>query len=504
MAKREQWGSRVGFILAAIGSAVGLGNIWRFPYTVAKNGGGAFLIPYLVALFTAGIPLLILEFGLGHKLRTSAPGVFGRLNKKWQALGWWQTAIAFVITVYYVAVIGWALSYVFFSIDLSWGKDTVEFFTKSYLGISGSPFEFDGLRMGSLIPLTIVWIINFVVLAFGIKGGIEKANKIFMPILFISIIIITVRGLTLPGAFNGLDYLFKPDFSKILEGKVWVAAYGQIFYSLSICFSIMLAYSSYLPKKSDIVNNAFITAFGNCSFSILAAIAVFSILGNMALNSGQGIDAVAKDGIGLAFFVFPQAINGLPNFRELFGTLFFLCLFFAGMSSSMSIIEATVSAVSDKFSMHRLKSLSIICGVGFVVSLVFVTGAGLYVLDIVDHFINNYGVALAGLVEAVLIGWFFKLRSIRNYVNPISDFAVGNWWEVCLKVITPLILGVMIVLKVIEDISSAYEGYPIASLLVYGVGVVLFTIIAGFILSAIKGSKEFEVALDEGVNNNEF
>lgn len=203
MAKREQWGSRVGFILAAIGSAVGLGNIWRFPYTVAKkNGGGAFLIPYLVALFTAGIPLLILEFGLGHKMRTSAPGIFfGRLNKKWQALGWWQTTIAFVITVYYVAVIGWALSYVFFfSFDLSWGKDTADFFMNSYLGGSGSPFVFDGIRLGGLIPLIIVWGINFTVLAFGIKGGIEKANKIFfMPILFASIIIITIRGLTLPG-----------------------------------------------------------------------------------------------------------------------------------------------------------------------------------------------------------------------------------------------------------------------------------------------------------------
>ncbi|QUI23264.1 sodium-dependent transporter [Vallitalea pronyensis] len=504
MAKREQWGSRVGFILAAIGSAVGLGNIWRFPYTVAKNGGGAFLIPYLVALFTAGIPLLILEFGLGHKMRTSAPGIFGRLNKRWQKLGWWQTAIAFVITVYYVAIIGWALSYVIFSLDLSWGIDTADFFKHAYLKRTASPFDFDGIRLGGLIPLIIVWGINYIVLAFGIKGGIEKANKIFMPILFASIIIITIRGLTLPGAFNGLDYLFKPDFSKILEGRVWVAAYGQIFYSLSICFGIMLAYSSYLPKKSDIVNNAFITAFGNCSFSIIAGIAVFSILGNMALSSGKTVEAVAEGGIGLAFIVFPEAINGLPNFRELFGALFFLCLFFAGLSSSMSIIEATVSAVIDKFNMHRLKALSIICGVGFVVSVVFVTGAGVYVLDIVDHFVNNYGVAIAGLIEALLIGWFFNVRSIRNYVNPLSDFGVGNWWELCIKLVTPLILGIMVVLKVIDDIKQPYEGYPIAALLVYGVGVIVLTVVLGLILSSVKGSKTYELALDEGVKNNEF
>jgi NSS family neurotransmitter:Na+ symporter len=418
-------------------------------------------------------------------------------------LGWWQTIIAFAIMTYYVTVIGWALSYVFFSFNLAWGKDTVDFFLNSYLNISSSPFDLQGLHLSGLIPLVIVWAINYTVLAFGIKEGIEKANKIFMPILFISIIIIAIRGLTLPGAFNGLDYLFKPDFSKILQGEVWVAAYGQIFYSLSICFGIMLAYSSYLPKKSDIVNNAFITAFGNCSFSIIAAIVVFSILGNMALNSGQSVDAVAKGGIGLAFFVFPEAINGLPNFREIFGVLFFLCLFFAGMSSSMSIIESTVSAFSDKFNIKRIKALNIICGTGFLVSLIFVTGAGLYVLDIVDHFINNYGVAIAGLVEAILIGWFFNIKDIRNYVNPLSDFSVGKWWDICIKIITPLLLGIMIIFKIIEDITKPYEGYPVSALLVYGVGVVLCTVIVGNIISKREGSKEFEDTLEKGVNNNE-
>lgn len=504
MAKREQWGSRVGFILAAIGSAVGLGNIWRFPYTVAENGGGAFLIPYFIALFTAGIPLLILEFGLGHKMRTSAPGIFGRLNKRWQKLGWWQTVIAFFITSYYIAIVGWALSYVIFAFDLSWGKDTADFFINTYLKATDSPFNFGGIRLGGLVPLIIIWVINFTVLAFGIKGGIEKANKIFMPILFASIVIITIRGLTLPGAFDGLDYLFKPDFSKILDGRVWVAAYGQIFYSLSICFGIMLAYSSYLPKKSDIVNNAFITAFGNSSFSLIAGIGVFSILGNMALNSGKAVSEVAKGGIGLAFIVFPEAINGLPNFNQLFGALFFICLVFAGISSSMSIIETTVSAVSDKFNMKRIKSLSIICGLGFLISLIFVTGAGLYVLDIVDHFINNYGVAVAGLIEAVLLGWFFNLRSIRNYVNPLSDFGVGNWWEICIKIVTPLILGIMIVLKIIEDFRIPYEGYPVASLLVYGVGTIILIVVFGLIFSAVKGSDNFETSLEEGVNNNEL
>ena len=497
MAKREQWGSRVGFILAAIGSAVGLGNIWRFPYAVAENGGGAFLIPYFIALITAGIPILILEFGLGHKMRTSAPGIFGRLNSRWQKLGWWQTMIAFAIAIYYMAVIGWSLRYIIFAFDLSWGQDTSDFFFNSFLHGNGSAFNFN-FHLDLLIPIILIWVINFVVIAFGVKKGIEKATKVFMPILFLSIVIITIRGLTLPGALDGLNYFFKPDFSKILDGRVWIAAYGQIFYSLSICFGIMLAYSSYLPKKSDIVNNAFITAFGNCSFSLLSGIAVFSILGNMALNNGKAVAEVAKDGVGLAFVVFPSAINGLPSFNQIFGVLFFVSLFFAGVSSSISIIETVISAVTDKFNIKRITALSIICSLGLLLSLVYATGAGLYVLDIVDYFLNNYGVAVAGLIETILVTWFFNLRSIKDYVNPISDFSIGNWWIVCIKYITPLLLGVMTTLKICDDIIKPYGGYPLKAIYIYGIGIMAITIIAALVLSALKGSNEFQSHIKKG------
>jgi len=504
MQKRGQWGSRVGFILAAIGSAVGLGNIWRFPYTVASNGGGAFLIPYLIALLTAGIPLMILEFGLGQKLRTSAPGIFGKLNKKWEAFGWWQSFIAFVITTYYVVIVAWAMSYIIYGFQLAWGSDPASFFY-SYLGITDSPLEFGGLRSNVLFTLLIIWAINITVILLGVKKGIERANKIFMPLLFISMIVITLRGLTLPGALDGLDFLFAPDFSKILSGKVWIAAYGQVFMSLSICFGIMLVYSGYLPKKSDIVNNAFITAFGNCSFSLLAGIAVFSILGYMAHTQALPVSEVAGNGgIGLAFVVFPQALASLPGLNGIFGALFFICLVFAGLSSSISIVENVVMSVSDKFNMGRTKAIIITCSIMFVCSLLFVTGSGLYLLDIVDHFINSYGVAVAGLIEAILIGWFFNLESIRNYVNPISDFQVGKWWNICIKFVTPLLLGIMSIASVINDINNPYEGYPLKALMIFGVLLLVATIIGAFILSNVKGSKVFEDHISEGVDFDEF
>ena len=491
MGERGEWGTRAGFILAAVGSAIGLGNIWRFPYTTASNGGGAFLIAYIIALLTAGIPIMILEFGLGHKMKRSAPGAFKKLGANWEWLGWWQAAISFVIAVYYTAIIGWAMSYMMYSLNLSWGEDTKGFFFGNYLGLTDGPFNLGGLQMKVFIPLILVWGINYIVLRGGVKKGIEKANKVFMPILIVLIIIIAIRGITLPGAAAGLNYMFKPDFSKILNGRVWVAAYGQIFFSLSIAFAIMITYSSYLPKETDIVNNAFITSFANCGFSLLAGIAVFSVLGYMAHAQGVGVEEVAGAGVGLAFIVFPQAINSLPGLNGLFGILFFASLVFAGLSSSMSIIEVFNAGIMDKFNMSRKKALAWACGVGFIFSAIFATGGGLYVLDIADHFINNYGIVGAGLVEAIVIAWMFKLTFIKDHVNPISDFPVGPWFDICLKYITPALLGVMLILNVYEDIVHPYEGYPAAALIVMGVAVATLAIVAGFIVAKIKGSDEF-------------
>ncbi|MDN5305341.1 MAG: neurotransmitter:Na+ symporter, family [Fusobacteriaceae bacterium] len=483
---RGEWSSRIGFIMATIGSAIGLGNIWRFPYTVASNGGGAFLIPYLIALLTAGIPILILEFGLGHKIRSSAPGVFGKLNKKWKVLGWWQTAIAFAITVYYIMVIAWAFGYLIHSFTLAWGNDPKAFLFGDYLKLSSSPLHIGGLNFTVLIPLVIVWGINYIVLSFGIKDGIEKASKIFMPLLIVSLLIMVIRGLTLPGAMKGLEYFFKPDFTKLLDARVWVAAYGQIFYSLSIAFGIMLAYSSYLPKDSDIVNNAFITGLGNSSFSLLSGIAVFAILGYMAQSQGVDVKDVASAGVGLAFIVFPKAINALPGMNNLFGIVFFSSLLFAGLSSSISIIETVVAAIVDNFNITRKKAINSVILIGGTVSLIFATGAGLYILDIADHYINNYGVALSGLIEIILLAWFYNLESVREYVNPLSDFKVGNWWNFTIKYLTPAILGVMTILNIVQDIKKPYEGYSLTAIGLYGAGFVLATVVLAKIFDKLS------------------
>ena len=459
MTKREQWGSRVGFVLAAIGSAIGLGNIWRFPYVAYENGGGAFFIPYLFAMLTAGIPFLILEFGVGHKIRGSASNIFKTLSPNWEWVGWWQILVSFVISVYYVAVVGWSISYFVLAFNQGWGTDTAGFFFKEYLALSDGPFNLGSIRMPILAAVVAAWAITWFVLFKGVKQGIEAASKVFMPLLFIMVIIITLRAVTLPGSHEGVNWMFKPDFSALLDIKVWVAAYGQLFFSLSVGFAIMLTYSGYLPEKSDISNNAFITAFCNCGFSILCGILVFSVLGSMAQAQGVGVDEVVKSGVSLAFVTIPKAINNLPG-PAFFGTLFFLALVFAGLSSMISICEVSVKALMDKFDLERKRAVTLYCGIGFLFSLVFTTQAGLYILDIVDHFINNFGVLAGGLVEIIFLSWFCKLDVFKEHINAISDFRIGAWWNFCLKILTPVVLGYMSIANLIKDIQNPYEGYP--------------------------------------------
>lgn len=412
------------------------------------------------------------------------------MNPRWEWLGWWQVFVSFVISVYYVVIIGWAISFVYFSLSQAWGSDAVGFFVGDYLGLTGGPFELGGIRWGILAAVVIAWLINYIVLLGGVKRGIETANKIFMPLLFILTIIIAIRGITLPGAVDGLNYLFQPDFSRILDYKVWTAAYGQIFFSLSICFAIMIAYSSYLPRKSDIVNNGFMTAFINCGFSLLAGLAVFGVLGFMANAQGVELKEVVNSGVMLAFTTFPTAISEMPVAPELFGIMFFLSLVFAGLSSEISINEAVISSLMDKFNAPRKKVVNIYCLVAFLISLVFVTGAGLYILDIVDHFINNFGIVFAGLLEVILIGWLFGLNKLKDHINPISDFRVGTWWNVMLIAVTPLVLGYMAVANLIGDLTAPYEGYPTSALLVMGWLVVIAVVIMGFVMKAVPWKDE--------------
>ncbi|MGR5185010.1 sodium-dependent transporter [Photobacterium damselae] len=491
---REQWGSRAGFILAAVGSAIGLGNIWRFPYMAYENGGGAFFIPYLFAMLTAGIPFMIMEFTLGHKLRSAAPRAFAKLGGKYEWLGWFQVFIAAVIAVYYVAVIGWAISYLGFSFQQSWGNDTNAFFFSKYLKLGEhSPSQLGGFQLHIAIPMMIAWAITFAAIYSGVKGGIERASKIMMPLLFIMVLGLITRVVFLPGALDGLNYLFQPDFSKILDAKVWSAAYGQIFFTLSVGFAIMIAYSSYLPSKSDINNNAFMTVLINCGFSITAGVLIFAVLGYMAQEQAKPLTEVVSAGVGLAFVTIPAAINLLPA-PYILGPLFFLALVVAGLSSHISIIEAVTSAVIDKLNWSRKKAAIIVCGTGFIVSMAFATNGGLLLLDLVDYFINNVALLSSCLLELLIVGWLVKIADIRQYANSISDFTIGKWFELCIRFISPIMLAIILVTNLYKTLAEGYGGYDMSDLLTLGWGLVGMMIVVSIIINlASKSPNQQEV-----------
>ena len=488
--ERQRWGSRASFILAAIGSAAGLGNAIRFPYVAYSNGGGAFLIPYFVALLTAGIPLLVMEFAIGQKNQAGAPVALGKINKRFEYFGWWQVVCAFVIVCYYAVIMSWICNFLVGSINVAWGTEPMRYFTEDVLKVSDSPGNLSGFSLSVLVGLLVTWVAVYLIL----RKGTESVGKVIgytvaAPVVLLLILII--RAVTLPGALEGLNYFLKPDFAALLGPRVWIEAYTQVFYSLSLAMAIMCAYASYMPEDSDITNNALIIVFADACVSFLAGLAIFGTLGHMSLTQGVPIKDVAIGGIRLSFDIFPAAINTLPGGRgvvAVFGFVFFATLLTLGIDSTFSLVEAVITAVADKWKLDKHRTTVGVILVMALVSLIFATKAGLHWLDLVDHYINSYGLIIAGITEAVLIGWFYNTDSLRQYFNPISEYKFGRWWTYMIKII-PFILFVLLAVYFVEDIKTPYEGYASIYQWIGGWGLIIAVGVASFVITKFIGKK---------------
>ena len=487
MGQRGDWSSRQAFILAAIGSAIGLGNIWRFPFKCYENGGGAFLVAYIIAMLTAGIPLMIMELSLGHRFKLAAPLSFRKIGKKFEWVGWWAVFVGFVIVCYYAVVMAWGLNYSVFSFTQAWGTDTGTFFFKDFLGLTEGPYQLGGFQLPILISLIIGWIL----IVGAVWKGVKTVSKVVYVTVFLPwllLVVFVVRGITLPGSMDGIQYYLYPHFEQLLNPSVWIAAYGQIFYSLSIGFGIMIAYSSFLKKDAEIINSSIIITLSNCTTSFIGGFAVFGALGYYAKLQGVAVESVLKGGPGLAFVTYPTIINNLP-FARFFGIIFFLMLLTLAIDSAFSLLEAISSSMRDKFNWSIKRSNTTVAAVAFVIGLIFTTGAGLYWLDIVDKWIEFFGLCAVVLVECVVLGWFFKIDKLRNYANDYSEIRISKLWNYLIKLIIPIIIFALIITETIKLITKGYEGYPASALLIAGWGVVILLPIASFIFSRI-GRKE--------------
>lgn len=499
-ANRGAFSGRNAFIFAAIGSAVGLGNIWRFPYVAYSNGGGSFILPYIIALVTAGIPLLFLDYAIGHRYRGSAPLSFRRLHRMTEPLGWWQVMICFIIGIYYALILAWAIRYFLFSFTKEWGDDPATFFSETFTHSVPAEEATFGLDFvpGVAIPLILVWVAVIGVLIMGVQKGIARFSGIFMPILVVMFVILVIVALTLPGSGAGLDALFTPDWGALTDSSVWVAAYGQIFFSLSVAFGIMLTYSSYLKKDEDLTGSGLLVGFSNSSFEILAGIGVFAALGFMAQSTGQPIDEVAGGGIGLAFIAFPTIINQAPV-GALIGVLFFGSLVFAGFTSMISIIEVIIAAIQDKLGLNRVPATLVVGVPMAVVSLLlFPTTTGINLLDITDAFVNNFGIVAVALVATVtLSAGFGALPTLRNHLNRSSSFKVGRIWQMFVGGVAPIVLGYILINEIQRTVAEGYGGMPGWFVNVFGWGMVIALVVMAFLLTSIPWGERSNVhALD--------
>ena len=491
-APREQWTGQVGFILSAIGSAVGLGNIWRFPGVAYENGGGAFLIPYLIALLTAGIPILFLDYAIGHRFRGAAPTAFRRLGGiragRWtESLGWFQVCIAFVIALYYTAVVAWSMSYFVFSFDLRWGDDTAKFFTEDYLKVGEPGFSLEFVP-AVLIPLVIVWIATIIVLALGVARGLQRVNVIFLPLLVVAFALLVVRALFLDGAGEGLNALFTPNWEALGNPNVWIAAYSQIFFSLSIAFGIMITYASYRKRRSNLTGPGLVVAFANSSFELLAGIGVFATLGFFAFQQGVGVDQLEGiSGPTLSFITFPAIVSQMPG-GPIFGALFFGSLVMAGFTSLVSVLQVVSAAFQEKFGLTRRESAVRVGGVAAILSiLLFSTTTGLLALDTADQWANNIGIVASAVIMTVLVIWVLRLGpDLRAHLDAVSTFKVGRVWVLGVGVLAPVVLGYMLVQRVITLIIDGYSGLPSWYLLVFGWGAIFAMALGAVILTLMR------------------
>lgn len=453
--KKQEWNSNLAFMMAMIGSAVGLGNIWRFPNVLYSNGGGSFMIPYIVSLFLLGISFVLVEYAVGFKFKKSIARILYSIKDKLEPVAWFILLIVFLITTYYVCVVGWDFIYIILSFTKAWGANPDLYFSNNVLHATDSMSGLFTIVPNVLVSVFIIWFIAWMILKRDLNDGIGKVSQILLPLLCLIVIGIVAFSLTLPGASIGYSQIFKPDWSALTNLNVWLAAFGQIVFSLSLGMAIAMTYASYLPEGSKLVDNAIIVAFSNSGFEVFNSIGIFSILGFMTLSSGIPFNELVTEGTGLAFVVFPQVFNIMGGAAYIIGPLFFLCILFAGITSVIALLEGVCYSISEKFLIEREKTATVVCIVGFLISTIFATGAGSTILGIFDAYLNNFALLFAVLLECIIFGWIYKFDDLIDILNANSNIKVGKTWKTVIKYILPICILGLWIQGVYSTISSA-------------------------------------------------
>ena len=429
---RGSWSSRFGFLMAAVGSAVGLGNLWKFPYLAGENGGGAFVLVYIGLVVLLGFTLMLAEMTIGRHANSDAYGSYNKIKKGWGFVGGIGILSGFLILSYYSVVGGWVMKYIVASFT---GTGTVKAaFFGNFISLPVEPLVYHLIFMG----LTAIIVIR------GISGGIEKAAKFLMPALFVLLVVTVIRSVTLDGAMEGIKYFVTPNFSEITL-KVVIAALGQVFFSLSLGMGIMVTYGSYLRKDEDLEKDAFIIPTLDSLVAILAGFAILPAVFALGFKPDQGP--------GLLFITLPAVFENMP-LGSIFGALFFVLVFFAALSSSISLMEVTVAFGIDKLKWSRKTSvivfttLMFIIGIGASLSMgewsdfliPWIDGNSYGIFDFLDVLTSYYLLPLGGLFGALFIGFVWGVPNAVKEIKIGSKFVTEKLWSILIKFVVPILV----------------------------------------------------------------
>ncbi|MBL7574278.1 neurotransmitter:Na+ symporter, NSS family [Peptoniphilus asaccharolyticus DSM 20463] len=413
--KRDGFSTKWGFILACIGSAVGMGNIWRFPVLVSAWGGMTFLIPYCIFVILIGSTGVIEEFALGRAAGAGPVGAFGMCTEQrgnrnlGETLGLIPVLGSLALAIGYTCVMGWIFKYAWMSIDgslFAMGND---------MEVIGSTFGQTAGAGGANMWIVIAIIVSLIIMSMGIAGGIEKANKVMMPVLFALFICLAIYIALQPGASNGYNYIFTVNSEGLKDPKLWIFAFGQAFFSLSVAGNGSVIYGSYLSKSENLIDSAKQVAFFDTLAAMLAAIVIIPA---MAVGGAE----LSEGGPGLMFIYLVNVINGMVGGR-IIGVIFYICVLFAGVSSIINLYETPVAVLQEKFNMKRLVAVAIVHVIGCVVAI-FIQAIVSQWMDVVSIYICPLGALLAG----IMFFWVAKREFAEEAVNLGSPHKIGGWF----------------------------------------------------------------------------
>ncbi|XP_012670425.2 solute carrier family 6 member 22, tandem duplicate 2 [Clupea harengus] len=505
--EREQWSSKIEFFLAVAGHIVGLGNVWRFPYLCYKNGGGVFFIPYVVFLFACGMPLFFLETSLGQYTSQGGITCWKKMCPLFEGLGYGSQVVVLYTGIYYIIILAWAFLYLFhsFSSELPWAscrnywntencfeydqtnltEDTsvkttssvVEFWERRILGLSRGIEELGVVRWDLALCLLLAWIICY----FCVWKGVKSTGKVVYftaTFPYVMLLVLLVRGLTLPGAADGIKFYLYPDPARLADPQVWMDAGSQVFYSYGVCTGVLTALGSYNKYDNNCYKDCIYLCLLNSLTSFVAGFAIFSVLGFMAHEQGLDISMVAESGPGLAFIAYPRAVALMP-LPQLWAIFFFIMIVFLGLDSEFVCHEALVTAISDMYpsffrGQNKRKILLLLISiVSFLIGLVMVTEGGLYVFQLFDYYACSGMTLLTfAILQSVCIGWVYGAENMYDNIEDMIGYRPWPVMKYCWQYVTPIVCMATLVFSIVKytplQFNNTYEypwwGYAIGGL----------------------------------------